>query len=472
MRPPPDHPLRWVTDRVDRDPDTVAIIDDSNALSYGQLWSSLGHWSRILGAAGMEPGRTTAVLTKTRARLARAVWLAMYHGVPLLVMNPAHTAPGRMIGRCGVEQAIADADVRLPEGVRRLPARPLDVPGDGPGNEPSPLPMGKAQLMIPTSGTEGAARAVMLSGRNLAASALATNRVLGLTQSHRWLCCLPMIHIAGIMILMRCAAAGASVRLKEHFDPSDAAASIIADGITHTSVVPAMLHRLLEAGADPSGLTAVLVGGAGASDHLVRRALQAKWPLKVAYGLTETTAHVALGDLLAFDRSVEPLPGTRIDITMPDHVSDPAVGWIQVTGPTVMLGYANPSQTPGDGLAGRNSFRTKDLGRRDKDGRLVVLGRGDDVLISGGVNVHPAQVEDLLAGCPGISEVAVTGRPDPVWGALIVAVYCGEADEGSVAAWSRDNIPGPMRPREFRRVQRLPRTPLGKIRRRDLGDLI
>jgi O-succinylbenzoic acid--CoA ligase len=420
----------------------------------------------------MERRQPTAVVTLSRSRLARAIWLAMYDGLPLLVMNPAHTAPGRLMRRCGVDQAIVDAQVRLPEGVRRLPSRSLDSPGGGASLEPSPLDMSKTQLMVPTSGTEGPARAVMLSSRNISTSALATNRVLGLTRHHRWLCCLPLIHIGGIMILMRCAAAGARVRLKEGFDPADAAAALLADGITHVSVVPAMLHRLLEADADPSGLAAVLVGGAGASDHLVRRALKARWPLKVAYGLTETTAHVALGDLLRSDRSMAVLPGTRIDVTTEDDDTDKSVGWIRVAGPTVMLGYANPGLIPGDGLAGKQSFRTKDLGRLDKDGRLVVLGRGDDVLISGGVNVHPAQVEDLLSGCPGIREVAVTGRPDPVWGARLVALYSGDADEASVTAWCRENIPGPMRPREIRRIQRLPRTPLGKIRRRNLRDLI
>ncbi len=472
MRPPPDHPLRWITDRVDRDPDAVAIVDDFGCLTYGGLWNNLGRWSRLMGAAGMDRQQPTAVVTRSGSRLGRAIWLALYDGRPLLVMDPAQSAPGELMRQCGVKQAIADADIRLPWGVRRLPSRPLDTTGEGASLDPSPLGMGKTQLIVPTSGTEGPARAVMLSGRNIAASALATNRVLGLSREHRWLCCVPLIHIAGIMILMRCSAAGASVRLTEGFNATEAAAILGAGGITHLSVVPAMLHRLLEAGADPAGLATVLVGGAGVSDQLVRRALEARWPLKVAYGLTETTAHVALGDLLRSDRSVAPLPGIRIDVTADADETRRSVGWIQITGPTVMLGYANPGLIPGDGLAGKQSFRTQDLGRLDKEGRLVVLGRGDDVLISGGVNVHPAQVEDLLSGCPGVAEVAVTGRPDPVWGVLLVALYSGDADEESVAAWCRGNIPGPMRPREFRRLQRLPRTALGKIRRRDLRNLI
>jgi acyl-CoA synthetase (AMP-forming)/AMP-acid ligase II len=94
------------------------------------------------------------------------------------------------------------------------------------------------------------------------------------------------------------------------------------------------------------------------------------------------------------------------------------------------------------------------------------------MLISGGLNIHPAQVEDLMAACPGISEVAVVGIPDPVWGARLVALYCGDVDEADVGTWAAENIASALRPRDFRRVPSLPRTSLGKLRRRELGRLV
>lgn len=472
MRPPPEHPLRWLGDRVERAPDSAAVAGDQSTLSYGELWDSLGGWSRLLRAAGLEPGRPTAIITGSRSRLARALWLAIYNGLPLLTMNPSQTQVGRLMRRCGVRQAITDAALQLPAGVRRLPARPLDRRVGGLRVEPSPVDTDQAQLLVPTSGTEGPARAVMLSCRNIASAAFSTNRILGLESHDRWLCALPLTHVAGIMILMRCAAAGATVQLQEKFDPRRVAAAFREHRTTHISLVPAMLHRLVEAGADPSGLDVALVGGSGISDHLAASAVAAGWPLKLAYGLTETTAHVAIGDLCGPDRALTPQPGTRIEIVNPDDPSPRGIGWIQVAGPTVMLGYANPELIPGEGLAARQTFRTQDLGKLDEDGRLLVLGRGDDVLISGGLNVHPAQVEDLLAACPGVAEIAVTGIPDPVWGTRLLALYCGDADEDSVSAWADENVPGPLRPREYRRVARLPRTPLGKIRRRDLDRLV
>jgi O-succinylbenzoic acid--CoA ligase len=137
-----------------------------------------------------------------------------------------------------------------------------------------------------------------------------------------------------------------------------------------------------------------------------------------------------------------------------------------------MLGYANPGLVPGHGLVAPGTFRTQDLGRLDTRGRLQVVGRGDDVLISGGVNVHPAQVEDLLSGCPGIREVAVTGYPDPVWGTCLVALYLGESDVVAVEAWAKEHLPNQIRPRVFKKINEMPRTQLGKIRRRDLNRLL
>mgnify|MGYP000237629283 CR=1 FL=1 len=201
-------------------------------------------------------------------------------------------------------------------------------------------------------------------------------------------------------------------------------------------------------------------------------ALASRWPVKIAYGLTETCAHVAVGDLLRSDRSLILQPGSHVEIV--DSQDPPAggMGFIQITGPTVMAGYANPELVPGDGLAGPQTFRTQDLGRMGSDGRLRVIGRGDDMLISGGLNIHPAQVEDLMAACPGISEVAVVGIPDPVWGSRLAALYCGDVDEAEVSTWAAENIASALRPRDFRRVPSLPRTSLGKLRRGELGRLI
>jgi O-succinylbenzoic acid--CoA ligase len=468
----PEHPLRWLSDRARRAPDSAAVLGPSETLTHAQLLDNLGGWSRLMRAAGLDREKPVAVVTRHRSRLARAIWLALHDGVPLLTVDPSQTQAGSLMRQGGVEQAIADADLALPEGIRRLPARPLDRPAGGARNEATPMDVDKPQLLVPTSGTEGTPRAVMLTCRNIASAAFATNRMLDLQHDDRWLCCLPLTHVAGIMILMRCAAAGAAVCLQESFDPRQVADAMIGQSVSHVSLVPAMLHRLIEADVDPSGLKVAIVGGSGISDRLAKDALASRWPVKIAYGLTETCAHVAMGDLLRSDRSLILQPGSHVEIVDSQDPSGGEMGFIQITGPTVMAGYANPELVPGDGLAGPQTFRTQDLGRMDSDGRLRVIGRGDDMLISGGLNIHPAQVEDLMAACPGISEVAVVGIPDPVWGSRLAALYCGDVDEADVSTWAAENIASALRPRDFRRVPSLPRTSLGKIRRGELGRLI
>jgi O-succinylbenzoic acid--CoA ligase len=472
MQPRAEHPLEWLEGRAEEQAAVAALCDERDSLDYATLWDGLGRWARVMSAAGLEQGRVTAVLTASRKRLARAIWLAIYSGFPLLTLSPSQATPGRLMRQCGVRQAIADANVSLPEGVRRLPARRLDEIGAGPAAAATPLDPRSPQLLVPTSGTKGPARAAMLSGTNLVASAAASAQSLGLDPSLRWLCCMPLTHVAGLMILMRAAAAGGAALVHQRFDVSMARAAIETGGVTHMSLVPAMLHRLEEAGTDPAALRTVLIGGAPVSGHLASRAMAAGWRLVLAYGLTETTANIALGHRLPGNLSLEVQPGTRIDIIDSENRSTEDAGWIRVTGPTVMLGYANPSLAPGDGIESPGRLRTNDLGRIDSNGRLRVIGRGDDVLVSGGINVHPGEVEDLLAACPGVREVAVTGVPDPVWGARIVALYGGDADEESVATWSRKNLSPDIRPRMFTRVDRLPRTPLGKVERCSLGKLI
>ena len=139
----------------------------------------------------------------------------------------------------------------------------------------------------------------------------------------------------------------------------------------------------------------------------------------------------------------------------------PGVGRLRIRGPAVMTGYADPGLRPGRGLSD-GWFLTGDLGRFDEHGNLILLGRADRVILSGGRSVHPDQVERLLLRCPGIEEVVVSGRPDPVWGECVVAVVVGRAGRDELRDWARANLPSALRPREFVFVPSLPRTAAGK----------
>lgn len=305
-------------------------------------------------------------------------------------------------------------------------------------------------LIVATSGSTGAPKGVRLPWRAVAAGARMSARALGLTPGDAWLACLPLHAVGGAMILYRCWRAGATAVVHDGFDAKAVAHDLARRRITHVSLVPPMLARLLDLGVPPPlTLRCALVGGAALHDTLLARARAAGWPLRLSYGMTET------GALAAVDG--EPLPGARFRIA--------ANGTLEIATPARMAGYLGERDI-GAWLP------TRDLGRVDAAGRVTVTGRADDMLVSGGVNIQPADIEARLAACPGVREAAITGIDDPVWGQIVTALYEGEASEASVAAWCRAHLPRTHRPRRLHRVARLPRTASGKLDRRALPALV
>lgn len=372
---------------------------------------------------------------------------------------PAGTAPGPVIGR-GSSLELALGAYRC--SASRLPFFPLPLERTAPQLAHCPP---ATTLIISTSGSEGQPRAVLLGNAQLDAAAAAANAGLGLGAGDLWLNCLPLYHIGGQSILWRCARAGAGVLLHEGFVAENVAHDLATWPITHISLVPAMLARLLDLGiAPPASLRAVLIGGAALSSPLYERATTAGWPLYVSYGMSETAAQVT-----AFSPDDGPWHEGLVGHPMPGHeVRIGADGRIRIRGPQVMTGYLDGSSS---GLDADGWLTTGDLGRLDCDGRLTVLGRADDMLISGGRNVHPQEIESCLAGCPGIVDVAVTGLPDPVWGDLVVALVVGPIDSDALLAHARQHLPAAALPRRIRHLERLPRNTAGKLERAALRQL-
>ncbi|MFN4148570.1 MAG: class I adenylate-forming enzyme family protein [Rhodocyclaceae bacterium] len=307
----------------------------------------------------------------------------------------------------------------------------------------------KLALIIATSGSTGTPKGVRLSQRSIAAAARYGGQTFGLEAGDVWLCCLPLYFIAGAMILYRCLRAGATALVQEGFDPDAVAHALAERRITHISLVPAMLAKLLDSAVPPApSLRCVLVGGAAPAPALIDRARAAGWPIRLSYGMTETCA-TALVD-------GHPLPGVRVRLS--------AAGTLEIATPARMAGYL------GEADAGE-WITTRDLAAIDADGKVTILGRADEMLITGGVKVHPLEVEARLSACPGVREAGVTGLADPVWGDLIACAYEGEADEAAVETWCRQILPSPRRPRRFLRVAALPRLASGKLDRPALRSL-
>lgn len=318
-------------------------------------------------------------------------------------------------------------------------------------------------LIISTSGSEGQPRAVLLGNVQLDSAAAASNKCLPLAPGDLWLNCLPLYHIGGQAILWRCARAAAGVLLHEGYNVDAVARDLQRHPVTHISLVPAMLARLVEQKVKPpSTLRVSLIGGAALSRTLYDKAMTAGWPLYPSYGMSETSAQFATfkpGDGAWHEGMVgQPMPNHQIRI---NHD-----GRIVVRGPQIMLGYLQ-----GGGIDRDGWLTTGDLGNLDANGRLSVIGRADDMLISGGRNVHPLEIESCLAACPGVSDVAVTGLPDPVWGNLIVALIVGTSGTNALLDHARQHLPNAALPRKIVFLESLPRNAAGKLERAALRRL-
>ena len=409
-----------------------------------------------IGVCGL-PALETALLLQAAARLGCAV-------VPVDPRRPGQWRTAVWL-ESGVGRAFSSA------------GELADLGGDAPATDDGirATPEG-VHLIVATSSSGGEPRGAMIAGRNLAASVHACRERLGLQAHDRWLVCLPLHHLGGLAILYRCVQAGACAVLHDGFDAGRVWQDLAAHRVTHVSLVPAMLARLLDAaagGPPPPTLRRVVLGGAELSPELLERARAAGWPICPAYSCTETCSQIAAA--LPEEQSPPGCVGRPLDtfdVQVVDAHGHPTwdVGRIRVSGEAVMAGYASPDRRPGLGLED-GWFTTGDLGRLDSGGRLWVTGRADDILVTGGEIVHPRQVEEVLGVCPEVGEVAVTGRPDPVWGSTLVAVYTGAIGEERLRAWCREHLHGAMRPRAFVRVDALPRLGHGKVDRQRLRGL-
>ncbi|MBB1125919.1 class I adenylate-forming enzyme family protein [Thiospirillum jenense] len=380
--------------------------------------------------------------------------------------------------------------------------------------------------VVSTSGSSGAPKLALFRRSSILASARAVNERLHLHHSDRWLCCLPMQHVGGLAISYRCAVAGATVVLQPQFVPTEVNAALHDHAITHLSLVPIMLARLLELNAaPPASLQAVLIGGQALEYSLAQRALTAGWPLHLSYGMTETFSLCAsqvlikspLPDLSPAPDLIKsslpsliksPLPpfirggeevfpslqkGGRGDlsnqqlnnsddlITTNDYHPLPLLNYacppcnldqspqpLQIHGAILMAGYATPERRPGIGLNQDGWFTTADVACQLPNNTLQILGRADDCIVIAGMNIWPAAIEQQLLKIAGVMACVVLGIPAPDWGGQLFAFYTGSAAPDELMQWSRAHLRPVQRPRVFIQRDQLPLLPSGKWDRQQL----
>ena len=305
-------------------------------------------------------------------------------------------------------------------------------------------------LRLTTTGTTGTPKLVDLTKTQIEASAAASKKRLGCTNTDRWLCCLPLHHIAGLSILMRNRLYGCPTLLHERFDPLMVSVAIEAEDVQLVSLVPTMLSRLIQVRNGkpfPPTLRAILLGGAPCPADLLDQCRTMNAPVALTWGMTETASQIATrapGDLRRDSDVGLPLDGVRIEV----H---------------------NEQLVVSGNIAPNGRFVTDDRGALDEMGRVVVHGRGSALIISGGENIDPRRIETVIERHPSVRACVVVGRADSEWGQRPVAFVATDQNE-PLKDWLSDKLLRHEVPAEIHCVTELPRNEMGKIDRKGLRD--
>ncbi len=468
-------PVGWLRWWADLDPSRPALIDQSGSvIGYGALDALVSQRSGAILEAGVSAGARVAVVAQRTLDTVVSLWALWAIGAVAVVVDPA-TRRGSLPPEWGLA-AILDGAVIQP--LAPGPSSTELRPAAGSVREGASLPdaslpdasdpLDRHHTWVPTSGSSGAPRAVVLTAGNVAAAVHASQLRLGNGPDDRWLLVLPLFHVGGLSVLWRSVAAGGAVTIHRRFETGAIAAALAAGSVTIASLVPTMLYRLIEAGVVPSpSLRMVLVGGAAAAPGLVRGALDAGYPVLTSYGATEACSQIATvapgRQLTSIGTVGTPLEAMKVEIAAADGspVGPGEIGEILVSGPAVSPGYAGEPPRSGP-------HHTGDLGRWEGDA-LVVVGRADDVIISGGENIVPQTVEAILTDHPDVELCVVHGEPDSEWGAVVAAVvqppHGVVPSPGDLDDFARRRLPPAQRPRRWRFVAELPLLANGKLDR-------
>lgn len=317
------------------------------------------------------------------------------------------------------------------------------------------------QLIIATSGSTAKSKLVLLSRDNIAAHVDAINHRLHLSSDDRWLNYLPFSSVAGVMILFRCLFTDACHIVADDFNEETIWRAINQHAVSHISVVPIMLNRLLDVADQqliPPSFKVMLVGGDRVSNRLFTKARQAHWPVLMSYGMSETSSTVALSD---DNRSYQLLEGFQLAIN--DQ------GAIKLKGPAVMTANYINVDSGEQVLDQQDWLTTRDLGELDVDG-FMIHGRLDNSFTSGGQTLSLESVEQQLATCPFLNEFRLNTVKHDSWGDTLVAFINGDVAE--TEHWCRQNLPSLYRPRYFFSLNQLPMNDMGKISNEKIHHLV
>jgi O-succinylbenzoic acid--CoA ligase len=438
----------WLTTAAQAVPEHVAVVGGGESLTYRDLDERARAAARRLATREVGRGDRVALTFPPSLEYVVLIHALVKLGAVAVPLDPRLPSGERdeLVDRLSPRLVIGD------------PAEAQEAPESSNVQLDEETETEDLHCVIHTSGSGGKPKAVELTYGNHLWNAIGSGVRIGVAPTDMWLCCLPLHHIGGLAIVLRSALYRTAVVL-ERFDPGPIAERLASHPVTIVSLVPTMLARLLDAGADLGAVRCVLLGGGPAPSPLLERALEAGVRVTPTYGLTEAASQVTTmppGEAARRPGSTGP-PILTTDVRIAED------GVICVRGPSIAADEAGE-----DGW-----LRTNDLGRLDDDDYLYVLGRADEVIVSGGENVSPEEVERVLLEHPAVADAGVAGVSDPEWQEAVIASVVvgegGEASEAELREFCRERLAAFKVPKAIAFVDELPRNAQGKLLRRELA---
>jgi long-chain acyl-CoA synthetase len=462
--------------RAADDPHGPAVADTRQQLTNAALRDRVQAAAHQFSGKGIGVGDVVAVKLRNRVEFVIVLFAAWRVGAAVTPINPSLTdhEVHRQLADSGARLLVTEDDCAPSDDVITVMVDDLAAESVGPGRQPHDDASALA-LLIYTSGTTGTPKGVMLDHANLDAMADMGCHALHMGPADRCLLILPLFHVNGIVVsVVTPLLAGASVVIADRFDPTTFFDVIEREKPTFFSAVPTiytMLGALPEdVTPDTSSVRFAICGAAPASAELLARfEKRYGFPLIEGYGLSEGTCASTINppDDPRAGTVGKPFPGQRIRIVDPagNEVPLGADGEVLIAGPNLMRGYlGRPEDTARTVVDGW--LHTGDIGHLDADGYLSLAGRSKDMIIRGGENIYPREIEDVLAGHPAVLEAAVIGGPDEKWGEVVIAYVAprpgAPIDPDALHALCARSLAGYKRPTAIIVVDAIPKNPVGK----------
>ena len=457
--------MDWLRYGAEHYPNRICI----NEYTYNDIYRGVVHVARKL-----EPLQASriAILSDNSVMMAIYVLATMVVHKELLLLN-VHLKPKE------IENQLAQLDVttvlhsverreQLPNSISTIVFESLErILSDEEADDTFDWTFEDRDIAVimNTSATTGQFKSVPLRWGQIRAHVQASKEVLGKTEQDNWLMVLPLFHVSGLSILLRSLYNGTAVTILPKYDKAQVLKLIESENINMMSLVPTILTQL-EPSITHHKLRVILLGGEFIPMALIDACEKKSLPIYKTYGMTETFSQSVTFSVLDYphkrDSVGKPLPGMQVRIDKPDA---DGVGEIHLTGPMVMTGYIDKEPIDGD-------LNTDDIGYVDEDGFVYILNRRKDLIISGGENIYPKELEDLVYTLPSVKECAVVPVPDPKWGqvpALFVAFHDGESmTADAILSFMTKSLAKYKVPKYVKILPALPRNGTGKIVRNEL----